>query len=194
MIEPKIPSGLRAPLREYLNLLDRWNRIHALTALPLEARWEELVLDSAALLGPLKELPAGSRVGDFGTGMGMPAILLAFARPDLRVLALDKSKKKIAFVRQAALELGLANLDLLHGRFEQLPPLGLDAGVAKALAPLADLAAWWERHGRPGAAFYALKGPERLSESQPPGWDLEALPYRLPTKGERAVVRMKKGG
>ena len=156
-MKPHVDTNLKVPLRAYLTLLDHWNRIHALTALPPAERWEELIQDSAALLPLLEFLPSGSRVGDFGTGMGMPAILLALARPDLQILALDKSKKKLAFVRQASLELGLKNLQTIHGRFEGIPPLGLDAGVAKALAPVRDLQAWWERHGRPHAPFLALK-------------------------------------
>ncbi len=191
---PQIEARLRPVLERYLQLLHRWNRIHALTALDPAERWEELVLDSAALIPALASLPPNSRVGDFGTGLGMPAVLLAVARPDLQILALDKSKKKLAFVRQAALELGLANLREVHGRFESLAPLGLDAGVAKALAPLEALAAWWERHARdPEAPFFALKGPEGLRESPGPGWRATPAPYALPRRGERYLVEMRRG-
>lgn len=192
-LNPTVPPALHAPLKAYLRLLDQWNGIHALTALPPDQRWEELVLDSAAVLPFLHGLPPGAKVGDFGTGMGMPGVLVALARPDLKVLGLDKSKKKLAFVRQAALELGLSNLEVLHGRFEAMLPLGLDAGMAKALAPLADLAPWWERHGRPGAPFLALKAKEPLGEAALPGWILQESPYLLPTRGERRLVVMKKG-
>ena len=190
---PSLDANLKIPLRSYLSLLDHWNRIHALTALPPAERWEELILDSAALLPHLAPLSAGSRIGDFGTGMGMPAILLALARPDLQILALDKSKKKLAFVRQASLELGLKNLQIHHGRFEAIPPLGLSAGVAKALAPLRDLMVWWERHGQPGAPFFALKSQDAGEHAAPPGWLLSETDYELPTRGKRRVVQMKKG-
>lgn len=192
-MRPHVDTKLNVPLRAYLTLLDHWNRIHSLTALPQAERWEELVLDSAALLPLLEPLPTGSRVGDFGTGMGMPAILLALARPDLQILALDKSKKKLAFVRQACLELGLKNLQTLHGRFEAIPPLGLDAGVAKALAPLRDLQTWWERHGTPQAPFLALKSLDDSNEPTSPGWHFMESAYELPTRGQRRVIQMTKG-
>lgn len=192
MALPQLPADLERPLARYLALLDRWNRTHALTALPAGARREELLLDAAALLPYLAGLPAGARVADLGTGMGSPAVVLALARPDLVVLAVDASAKKLAFVRQAALELPVPNLHPVHGRLEQLPPLEADLGVAKALGSLEQLAAWWARHGRPGAPFLALKGPEWDREPLPEGWSAEPHPYELPTRGHREVVALRR--
>lgn len=182
-MEPRLPPELEPPLRAWLDLLDRWNRTHALTALPPDQRWEELVLDASALLPEIAQLPSGSTVADLGTGMGSPAVVLAVARPDLRILGVDAAGKKLAFLRQAALELGLPNLQALHGRFERLPPIGADLGVAKALAPLDHLVGWWARHGRPGSPLLALKGPGWREESHPEGWRIEVEPYRLPSRG-----------
>lgn len=190
---PSLPPSLSPALDRFLGLLDRWNRTHALTALPPGARREELLLDAAALLPFLEGLPAGARVADLGTGMGSPAVVLALARPDLKVLGVDASHKKMAFLRQAALELPIPNLQAIPGRFEQLPPLEADLGVAKALAPLDQLAGWWTRHGRPGAPFFALKGPEWEQEPRPGGWELRAHPYELPTRGRRAVLELRPG-
>ena len=131
-MEPCLPAALSQPLSGYLDLLDRWNRTHALTSLPKAERWEELLLDAAAPLPFLALLPPGARVADLGTGMGCPAVVLALARPDLEVLAVDASAKKLAFVRQAALELPVPNLKPVHGRLEDLAPLEADLGTAKA--------------------------------------------------------------
>ncbi len=192
MALPLLPAHLKAPLARYLELLDRWNRTHALTALPPEARREELLLDAAALLPYLESLPAGARVADLGTGMGSPAVVLALARPDLTVLGVDASAKKLAFVRQATLELPVPNLRPVLGRLEQLPPLEADLGVAKALGSLGQLVAWWTRHGREGAPFLALKGPEWDREPLPEGWTAEPHPYELPTRGRRVVVVLRR--
>lgn len=185
-MQPTLPIPLLATAQAFLDLLERWNRTHALTALPPEVRFEELILDACALLPHLP--PGPGRVVDFGTGMGIPAVLLAAARPDLEVVALDKARKKVAFVRQVALELGLANLHPLHGRAELLAPLAADAGTAKAVGDLGLLLGWWQRHGRPGAPFLALKGaPEAAA---PEGWILTRHPYQLPTRGERALLQL----
>jgi 16S rRNA (guanine527-N7)-methyltransferase len=191
-MEPRLPVPLSEPLGRYLDLLDRWNRTHSLTSLPEVERWEELLLDAAALLPFLDALPAGGRVADLGTGMGCPAVVLALARPDLEVLAVDASAKKLAFVRQAVLELPVPNLRPVHGRLEDLPPLMADLGTAKALGTLGQLAGWWARHGKAGAPFLALKGPDWTAEPLPAGWEATPHPYALPTRGRRVVVVLKR--
>lgn len=184
----EFPLALSSQVQKYLDLLESWNRIHALTALPPEARFEELFLDSTALLSSLEGLSAGARVVDFGTGMGVPAIPVALLRPDLEVIALDASSKKIAFVRQAALELGLGNVRPLHARAEAIAPLEAHLGMAKAVGSLDLLLGWWTRHRAPGAPFFAFKG-EGKEEMPPDGWHLEAFPYDLPTRGRRMLLK-----
>lgn len=189
-MEPIVPPPILASAHRFLELLDRWNATHALTALPPAARFEELIQDACALLPHLQHLPVGARLVDFGTGMGIPAVVLAMARPDLDVRAVDKSKKKIAFVHQVAMELGLANLTPMAGRAEELHPLEADLGTAKAVGDLSLLAPWWARHGRPGAPLLLLKGEGWSSEPAPAGWRMEVLPYRLPIRGARFVLRL----
>ena len=189
---PQLPSEIAPSIQAYLSLLDRWNKTHALTALEPEARMEELILDSMALVPLVRGLPAGATVIDFGSGMGIPAVPLALFRPDLEIRAMDKAKKKMAFLRQVAMELHLTNLTILEGRVEDLPPQAGDAGTAKAAGSPALLASWWDRHGKPGAPFWALKGPSLDSEPMPEGWECRLIPYRLPVKGLRQILEMKR--
>ncbi|MDR3682826.1 MAG: class I SAM-dependent methyltransferase [Geothrix sp.] len=191
-MEPRLPSELAGPLGRFLVLLDRWNRTHALTALPPGQRREELLVDAAALLPFLAGLPSGARVADLGTGMGSPAVVLALARPDLEVIGVDASGKKLAFLRQVAMELSIPNLKAVHGRLEALPPLEADWGTAKALGPLELLVGWWTRHGRGGSPFFALKGLDWAEERIPDGWTVQPHPYRLPTRGQRAVIELRR--
>ena len=69
-MRPELPPHLDPHLAHWLDLLDRWNRTHALTALPVAARREELLLDAAALLLWLTDLDplsvAGSTTGAAG--------------------------------------------------------------------------------------------------------------------------------
>jgi 16S rRNA (guanine527-N7)-methyltransferase len=190
----QLPENLMPFCRAFLEILDRWNHRHALTALPPKSRKEELLVDSAVLLPWLLDLPADARVADFGTGMGIPALLLAAARPDVAILAVDRSKKKLAFVRQVAMELDLRNLEIREGDAAALPPLGAAMGVAKAVGSLPLLLGWWERHGIARAPFFAFKGPTWLDEPVPEGWALVPHAYRLPTRGERVLVEARKTG
>jgi 16S rRNA (guanine527-N7)-methyltransferase len=186
---PQLPESLKPALAHYLELLDRWNHTHALTALPPKARREELLVDAAAALPMLAALPSGARVVDLGTGMGSPSVLLALARPDIEVIGLDSAGKKIAFLRQVSLELPIPNLRPLHGRAELLAPLEADLGTAKAVGELAVLAKWWARHGKPGSPFLAFKGPE--DEVTPEGWQVTVHAYELPTRGSRRILELR---
>lgn len=169
-------------LARYCTLLLHWNRTHNLTAIddPSQVLSHHL-LDSLAIIPALEALLARSaaaesakpaksaksaladgpsvRILDLGSGGGLPGIPLAIARPQWRVSLLDKVGKKVAFLNQARLELGLENVEVLHARVEQLAPLPTyDLIVARAFASLADLVAG-SRHllGARGA-WAAMKG------------------------------------
>jgi 16S rRNA (guanine527-N7)-methyltransferase len=192
---PVFPENLLDAAKTYLDLLDKWNAVHSLTGVARGARFESLLLDSAALLPHLGALAPGDLVADFGSGMGVPAVVLAAHMPELRVAAIDRSRKKTAFVRQAALELGLANLEAVCGPIESIPPLGARLGTAKAAGPLKALLGWWERHSAEEAPFFAFRGPKWGQDTATVGgWECEAFPYCLPTMGERAVLKLFRAG
>jgi 16S rRNA (guanine527-N7)-methyltransferase len=193
-LTPIFPQKIQAAGEAFLQLLDRWNGVHSLTALPPEERFESLLLDSAALLPCLDSILPGSLVADFGTGMGIPAAVIAAYRPDLCVAAIDRSRKKTAFVRQAALELKLGNLRSICGPAESMPPLNAHVGAAKAVGSLDLLLGWWQRHSQPGAPFVAFKGPNWSASEIKSGWDYELFPYRLPNLGERVIVKLTARG
>ncbi len=123
--------------------------------------------------------------------MGIPAVPMALLRPDLDIRAMDKSKKKMAFLRQVMLELPIPNLTILEGRAEDLPPQDAGAGTAKAAGPLPLLTSWWLRHGQRGAPLWALKGPAAHIEPIPEGWTACIHPYELPTRGSRQVLELR---
>lgn len=193
-VASEFPPRLEPFSLAFLDLLEHWNRRHSLTALPVEARREELLIDSSFLFPWVERLESGSDVVDFGTGMGIPALVMAAFRKDIQVVAIDKANKKLAFVRQAALELGLTNIRVLPGRAEQLPPLRAALGTAKAVGPLRLLLDWWARHDSAQARFLALKGPAWQQELPLPGWSFKAHPYHLPTRGERVLVEAWRDG
>lgn len=89
----------------FLELLFKWNRAYRLTA--FESLEEACTLGVAPSLaaGPL--LPRGAQVLDVGSGGGFPAVPLALARPDLVFTLTEPSLSKAAFLREAAVQLGL---------------------------------------------------------------------------------------
>lgn len=78
-----------------------------------------------------------SRVLDIGSGAGLPGLPLAIARPQWQFVLLDSNGKKTRFLRQAVMELKLANVEVVNSRIEQYPGKEIFATViARAFAPL----------------------------------------------------------
>jgi 16S rRNA (guanine527-N7)-methyltransferase len=172
-----LPPGAKSQLAAFVALLAKWNRTYNLTAIREPARMlTHHVLDSLAVLTVLALAP-GARLLDLGCGAGLPGLPLAVARPDVAVTLLDSSSKKVAFVRQAIGELGLANATAVAARVEAfVPPVPFDVVISRAFSDLAAFEAAARRLLAPGGAVVAMKG--RL-----PGPELAALP-----RGVRVVA------
>jgi 16S rRNA (guanine527-N7)-methyltransferase len=172
-----LPPGAKSQLAAFVALLAKWNRTYNLTAIRAPARMlTHHVLDSLAVLTVLALAP-GARLLDLGCGAGLPGLPLAVARPDVAVTLLDSSSKKVAFVRQAIGELGLANATAVAARVEAfVAPVPFDVVISRAFADLAAFEAAARRLLIPGGAVVAMKG--RL-----PGPELAALP-----RGVRVVA------
>jgi 16S rRNA (guanine527-N7)-methyltransferase len=152
-------AAQRDAIARYLELLAKWNDRYNLTAIREPSRMiTHHALDALAVLPRLPQDP-GLRVLDVGTGGGVPGILLAIARPDWQVTLLDASQKKGAFVTQAAIELGLANVIVAISRVEDfVAAQGYDIVISRAFASLADFADGALRHAAPQGRLYAMKG------------------------------------
>ncbi|MBK1721799.1 16S rRNA (guanine(527)-N(7))-methyltransferase RsmG [Thiocystis violacea] len=145
-------------LLRFLAMLVHWNRAYNLTAVrdPLEMVAKHL-LDSLAI----HDFLFGDRVLDVGTGAGLPGIPLAILSPERRFWLLDSNGKKVRFVRQVVLELGLANVEPVQSRIETYRPQGkFSTIVSRAVAAddilRAPTAQWLARPGR----LLLMKGRE----------------------------------
>ena len=115
-------------------LLVKWNRVYNLTAVrEPHAMVVRHILDSLVVLPFL----TSGRLLDAGTGAGLPGLPIAIVRPDLSLTLLDSNAKKLRFVRQAATELGLDNLDVVQQRMEQYRPAqSFDMVISRAVASI----------------------------------------------------------
>jgi len=174
----------QAALVGYLQRLTKWNRSYNLTAVrDPKAVVARHLLDSLSILPWVDNGP----VLDVGTGAGLPGIPLAIARPAVDFCLIDSSGKKARFLRQAVSELGLPNVEIIHGRVEQLDRSQHYALItSRAFAALADMlkasAPLLTESGR----YLAMKGalPSDEIARLPPGWRAESVPLQVP--GERA--------
>jgi len=155
-----LPGGARERLLDYVALLAKWNRTYNLTAIrdPL-AMVAHHLLDSLSVLPHLPLAVERARVADAGSGAGLPGIPLAIARPGWRVALADSSEKRAAFLRQAAIELALDNVEVHEGRVEAWRPQPLfDLVISRAFAVLSEFIAACRHLVAPGGMLAAMKG------------------------------------
>lgn len=167
-------------LLAFVALLAKWNQAYNLTA--IRGPEQMLMLHIADALAVLKHLPVGDYI-DVGSGPGIPAIPLAIANPELRFTTLDSAGKKIRFQVQACHELGLANVEPVHGRDADYTARTFDGVISRAFASLKDMLMGCGHLVHAGGAFYAMKGqyPETEIADLPPGyWVDEVIPLSLP--------------
>ena len=165
-LELVLPASTCDRLIAYVMLLAKWNRSYNLTAIrePL-AMVSQHLLDSLALLPHLPLPPQAARVADVGTGAGLPGIPLALARPQWHVALIESNQKKAAFLRQAAIELGVENLEVHEGRVEDWQPeVPFRLVISRAFAELAAFVTACRHIVAPHGLFAAMKGREPQEE------------------------------
>lgn len=156
-------------LLAYLGLIAKWNKVYNLTAVrdPEQMLTQHLV-DCLAAVPPLRRALAEQggphpALLDVGAGAGLPGVVFAILHPQLRVDCVDTVAKKAAFVQQAAVELGLANLRGLHARVESLGA-NYDLVCSRAFASLVDFTTWSRAALKPTAVWLGMKGKEPHNE------------------------------
>lgn len=120
-----------------------------------------------ALSGLAVPALAGARLAaDVGAGAGVPGLVLAAARPALRVVEVESSSRKCAFLGRAIASMGLTNATVACTRVEQWADGRdrCDAVVARAVAPLAVLVEYAAPIVRIGGVLVAWKGAPDAAE------------------------------
>ena len=125
-----------AQLTQYGFLMRQWNTFVTLVSAGDLAQLEDLhVVDSLSLAPLVRELVApGEVLLDIGTGGGFPAIPLAVALPDRKFVLMERSAKKVSFLRKVMGALKLGQVSLINGSFpEAVPPEEPVAMTARAV-------------------------------------------------------------
>jgi 16S rRNA (guanine527-N7)-methyltransferase len=161
--------------------------------------WSRHVLNCAAV-APL--VPAGAQVVDVGSGAGLPGVVLALARTDLRVTLVEPLLRRVTWLQDVVDDLGLGSVSVVRARAEELDGQAFDVATARAVAPLDRLAAWCLPLLREGGFLLALKGrsaPGELAQSEAALRRLGAVSWRVLEVGNgvldepTTVVEVHKG-
>ncbi len=163
MVTSDTPGAL-APALERFETLVRTTPHNLVSA---RAREELLARHIPECLAFAELLPERGRFLDLGSGGGFPGIVVALHGPGRRVHLLDATRKKTAFLREAAATLGI-DVEVHTGRAEALGSgeLGatFDVVTARAVAPLVTLVGWAAPFLRSQGALYAIKGERWAAE------------------------------
>jgi len=187
----EVSPAQQAQLMDYLTLMFKWNSVYNLTSLrdPVQMVTHHL-LDSLAAVPAFKD---AKNVLDVGSGGGLPGVVLAIVRPDMKVSMIDTVHKKTAFLTQVKAELGLANVTVYTMRVEQLAVSDkFDVITSRAFADLSDFVNWSSHLLAEQGRYIALKGtaPKDEQERVPAAWKVSKVePLQVPRLGaERHLV------
>jgi 16S rRNA (guanine527-N7)-methyltransferase len=124
-------------LIQYLGLIEKWNKIHNLTAIrDPQQMLTHHILDSLAVL---PHLNTAKSLVDVGSGAGLPGIPIAIARPEIAVTLVDSSHKRQAFQQQCKAELSLNNVTAIHTRVEDYShEPGFSVVISRAFSDLGE--------------------------------------------------------
>ncbi len=158
-------------LTTLIELLNTWNAALNLTAIKDVKQMVLLhVVDSAVLLpvvrAQLTQVGGTLGVADVGTGAGFPGLVLAILAPDVHFTLIDSVGKKLSFVRQVVARLGLANVELINKRCEEIEHEPFAVIVSRAFAPLERMVTWCLPLLRADGRFVAMKAHLEESEIQ----------------------------
>lgn len=191
-------------LSKYGNLLLEWNEKINLTAItdPDEVLIKHFY-DCLLFLKKV-DVPQGAKVIDVGTGAGFPGMVLAIARPDIKLCLLDSLNKRVNFLCEVLRELGLS-AEAVHLRAEEGARKAeyreqYDIACARAVAALPTLAEYCLPYVKEGGSFIAMKGPAAAEELKAAYTALKTLggdkgtlaEEKLPDGSERCFVFVKK--
>lgn len=128
--------------------------------LELPRLWSRHILNSA-IVAPLFE----GRVGDVGSGAGLPGLVLAIARPDVEFVLIEPMDRRVTWLNEQVEALGLANVEVVRARAEEWVGRGtLDAVTARAVSALRTLIPLTAPLVRDGGELVLLKGANAEAE------------------------------
>lgn len=191
--EIMINEAQGAKLIEYMEKLLEMNKQINLTRITEEDEFIKLhILDSLTLLKYIHNPEAS--ILDVGTGGGFPGIPLAIMMEEAQITLMDSTKKKLIVVENIAKSLNIDNIEILHGRAEELGQErgyreSYDVVTSRAVANLTLLSEYCLPLTKVGGVFLAMKGRECQNEIMEAEKPIEVLGGEIKTIEECLLLQ-----
>ena len=202
---PSVPQPNGKQTELLYQLTQEMLRVNAYMNLTAITEYADVILKhyvDSLTVSPM--IPQRVSVADIGCGAGFPSLPLAICRPDLSILALDSTEKRIQYVKETAKLLNCENLEAIAMRAEEGGKGAyreqFDVCTARAVASLPALSELCLPFVRVGGTFLAMKGKkgeEELQEASSAikklGGEIEdIIRYNLPCGDKRNLVIIRK--
>jgi 16S rRNA (guanine527-N7)-methyltransferase len=137
-------------------------------------------------LSGLHLLPDTGTVADLGSGAGLPGLVIAAARPPLRVMLVETVRRKTEFIAGAAEAMGLGNAEAVWSRAEEWRTghEACEVVTCRALAALGVLCEYAAPLLRIGGRMIAWKGEVEPAEARDAAAAADVLGLRLVAREE----------
>lgn len=124
--------------------------------------WDRHISNCAAMA---ELLPQDSQIVDIGSGAGLPGLVLAIVRPDVKVTLIEPLQRRCDFLNEVISDLKITDrVKVLRGRAQDFKGINADVVTARAVAPLAKLLTWALPLTKKGGEVLAMKGASAEQE------------------------------
>ena len=190
-------------LKQYCDFLLEYNTHTNLTAIKEEEQvylkhfYDSLTITKVINLSSIDSLL------DVGSGAGFPGMVIKIVFPDIQLTLLDSNNKKVEFLNQLAEKLNIKNINIIHGRAEEICKKyreNFDIVTARAVSNLSELSELCMPLVKVGGYFIPMKGSNQREVIEGKyaievlgGKIEEKIVFNLPEDGgERTIIRAKK--
>ena len=124
--------------------------------------WDRHISNCAAMA---ELLPQDSHIVDIGSGAGLPGLVLAIVRPDIKVTLIEPLQRRCDFLNEVIADLKITDrVNVVRGRAQDSKGINADVVTARAVAPLPKLLTWALPLTKKGGEVLAMKGASAEQE------------------------------